>query len=77
MAKTKKLKIEVCDLDTVEAVTDLFKEVLTDYRAQALTLCLCTSADIEYESEQVENKIENYKQKLVDIFAKVWVYTNG
>ena len=68
MAKGKKLKIEICDLDTVEAITDLFAELLTDFKAQAVAANACGD-DIEYEMQQIDNKVEEYKQRLTNIFT--------
>jgi hypothetical protein len=69
MAKSKKLKIEVCDIETIEQITDLFDELLTDYKSQCATWAICSSADIEYELDQINNRTKDYKQRLVNIFS--------
>lgn len=68
MANVKKIEVEILDLPKIEKICELFGKILIDLRSNAISNCLITEADLEFESEQVENRIDNYKEQLAQIF---------
>jgi hypothetical protein len=55
-------------LTKIEQVCNLFGKVLIDLRSTAITNCVISEADIDFEAEQVEKRIDRYKEQLAAIF---------
>ena len=60
MPESKKLKFEVIGFNAILDIVDLFKELLDEYRIQAIA-----AGDLNAES-----KIEEYKARMIEIFGK-------
>ena len=68
---SKKLSFEITGLENIEAIVALFKELLADYKSQAVAAATFTSEglNIDHEKKQIDAKVADYEHRLMKIFG--------